>query len=77
MHKYPCHTLLIAIKRHVLIRDALGVKVQLLLMFVTRHRRKHVLNYEYRSVKPCYDQVINIRTIGKHPYESKDMTVLY
>ena len=31
----------------VLIRYARGVNARLLLMFVTRHHAKHVLNYEY------------------------------
>ena len=30
-----------------LFRDARGVNAWLLLMFVTRHYAKHVLNYEY------------------------------
>ena len=49
LHKYQCHTLLIALicfngkKSHVLIRDARDVNARPSLMFVTRHQAKHVL----------------------------------
>ena len=48
LHKYQCHTLF-EIVLTVLIRDARGVTARLLLMLVTTHHAKHLLNYEHMT----------------------------
>ena len=49
LHKYKSLHCFNGNKSRVIIRDARGVtcNARLLLMFVTRHHTKHVLNYEF------------------------------
>ena len=41
-------------KSSVLISDARGVNARLLVMFITRHHVKHMLNYEYLTAALIY-----------------------
>ena len=63
--KYQCHTLLMSIineeKSCVLIREfacARAVDARRLIMFVTRHHAKHVLNYEYLTATRILHSVL-------------------